>query len=118
MAAKGHSIRFPDAVKALIEARAQRDGVSFSQAVLDSCVEANGGFAEEERPRQPKAKRPKPSASVQIAAPKRERDTSPRLAAAPTGADTGGKGGGMVSGLSLPVGNTRPPMQRARDRRT
>lgn len=110
MATPVTGVRIPAALAALIDAEAERSNRSRSQVILDTL--AAQFIGEDSEPARPGKRQPKtPSAPAQVitGAQLKERDLSPRLKAAPT---SSGHGSGIVSGLDLPLGNTRAPMQK------
>lgn len=102
MAAPIKNIRFPEPLVAAVERAAAANERSFSAEVLATLADRYlGEGASDAAPRR---------AAPAVSVPKGERDTAPRLKDAETAGEA--RGGGIVSGLSLPVGNTRPPLQR------
>lgn len=111
MAKAVFSTRLPDALAALIDAEAERSGRTRTQVILDVLARQFIGDDSAPAPRDKRApKAPPKPAQVITGAQLKERDLSPRLKAAPS--DQAGRGSGIVSGLDLPIGNTRAPMQK------
>lgn len=103
MVSKPQSVRFAAADRALVEAEMSRTGASFTDVIGD-CIRGHLGSAKP----LPAAARA-PGAKAAPAAPG-ERDPRPRLKEGETAGAA--KGGGLVSDMALPVGNTRPPYQK------
>lgn len=110
MASPVKNIRFPEPLVAVIEAAAEANGRTFSAEVLAALGERYLGEGGEDARAAPRPRQERPPVNAPTPRPRGERDTAPRLREAETAGDA--KGGGMVAGLALPVGNVRAPYQK------
>lgn len=105
------TFRVPRALLALIDEAADKAGRNRTAEMLDT-LHARYIGEDSEPERAPKAapKPRQPAPPIVTGAQLRERDLAPKLKEAPTAGAA--KGGGIVSGLDLPVGNERRPHQK------